>query len=717
MANEIDLGSKTVKNATLDSATVAVPAGAVTTGTIATARLASGTASSSTYLRGDQTWATIAGGTGTTGATGPQGTAGVTGATGVVGVSGATGATGVVGISGATGATGVVGVSGATGVVGVSGATGATGVGTTGATGVAGVTGATGPAGSSSIADGSITSAKLADGFIYDCGAYAAIAPNAPTNLSVTPATAQATLTWTTPTNNGGASITDYSIQYSTDAGSSYTTWSHGALLGNLAVVTGLAAGTYLFRVAGINSAGTGAYVTSGSTSISASSGEPYFMQTALLLNGDSVADTSRFARTITTSGSAASSTAQKKFGTGSLFLSTTSDYFNIPTTAGGFNMDADFAIEWWQYVTGTPANIIGNSQIGYFRINWNSAGTTLTIGTNSSCVFTGITLTSNQWQHIAVARSGMTNRLYINGTLINTQTDGTIHAIHPTATRLGLDSFNNATVGYIDDFRWTCGTNRGYTGSTITVPTAAPVASQASGSFAVLLTPGITSFTVPAGYSSMKAWAVGGGGSNGNINPGGAGGCAYKTWSVTGGSSVAMSIGAGGPASGGSSTSGQGGNTTVTYGGVTITGQGGSQGSTGAAGAVRTGGSFSGGDGGATGGSGAGSFYQSGDAYGGAVGGNGAVAGAGDGQGASVVGNCRRRVMTDISGLKAAVTLAGFPTTESCTTFGAFGSGSAGNKYGHVRAGYGGGGCMDTIGAGAWGELGGAGVVVLYFS
>jgi hypothetical protein len=72
---------------------------------------------------------------------------------------------------------------------------------------------------------------------------------------------------------------------------------------------------------------------------------------------------------------------------------------------------------------------------------------------------------------------------------------------------------------------------------------------------------------------------------------------------------------------------------------------------------------------------------------------------------------------MTDISGLKAAVTLAGFSTTESCNTFGAFGSGTAGNKYGHVKAGYGGGGCMDTIGGGAWGEVGGAGVVVLYFS
>jgi hypothetical protein len=68
------------------------------------------------------------------------------------------------------------------------------------------------------------------------------------------------TLNWTLPSSNGGAAITDYLIQYSTDG----TTWlqiNHEPSLARSFNVTGLAAGTkYWFRVAATNSVGASTY-------------------------------------------------------------------------------------------------------------------------------------------------------------------------------------------------------------------------------------------------------------------------------------------------------------------------------------------------------------------------------------------------------------------------------------------------------------------------
>jgi collagen type VII alpha len=83
---------------------------------IATTNLGSGTATSSTFLRGDGTWAVATGAQGFTGASGPSGATGASGASGS-GTTGATGASGTIGTSGATGASGATGPAGATGSV------------------------------------------------------------------------------------------------------------------------------------------------------------------------------------------------------------------------------------------------------------------------------------------------------------------------------------------------------------------------------------------------------------------------------------------------------------------------------------------------------------------------------------------------------------------------------------------------------------------------
>ena len=123
--------------------------------------------------------------------------------------------------------------------------------------------------------------------------------------------------------------------------------------------------------------------------------------------------------------------------------------------------------------------------------------------------------------------------------------------------------------------------------------------------------------------------------------------------------------------------------------------------------GEVQVSGSYSGGDGGASGG------WSNGGNLGGAVGGNGAAP-------AIESAICNRFMATDISGLFAALTLAGVATVDTIETCALetapFGAGGYDEKYAPSSvAGLGGGGVI--AGEGIDGTPGGAGAVVLYFT
>jgi titin len=83
--------------------------------------------------------------------------------------------------------------------------------------------------------------------------------PGAPSGLRATPRLRSVTLTWNAPAT-GGAPITDYIIQRSTN-GTTWTTVTDGLSTARTYTVTGLSSGvTYRFRVAARNAAGIGAY-------------------------------------------------------------------------------------------------------------------------------------------------------------------------------------------------------------------------------------------------------------------------------------------------------------------------------------------------------------------------------------------------------------------------------------------------------------------------
>ena len=91
--------------------------------------------------------------------------------------------------------------------------------------------------------------------------------PSAPTSLAATVGNAQVALAWTAPTATGGSAITNYLVQYSSNSGSSWTTFSRSASTAASATVTSLTNGTaYTFRVAAVNNFGQGAWSSASSS-------------------------------------------------------------------------------------------------------------------------------------------------------------------------------------------------------------------------------------------------------------------------------------------------------------------------------------------------------------------------------------------------------------------------------------------------------------------
>lgn len=72
-------------------------------------------------------------------------------------------------------------------------------------------------------------------------------------------ASGQVAIAWSAPSFSGGAPITDYKIEYTSNGGSTWTEWSHAPSTATSATITGLADYlTYNFRVTAKNAVGLG---------------------------------------------------------------------------------------------------------------------------------------------------------------------------------------------------------------------------------------------------------------------------------------------------------------------------------------------------------------------------------------------------------------------------------------------------------------------------
>ena len=100
-----------------------------------------------------------------------------------------------------------------------------------------------------------------------DTSLWSLFTPPAPSALTAEIGNQQLALSWSAPTVLSQTPITDYVVQYSSNSGTSWSTFNDGISTATSATVTGLSNGTpYLVRVAGINAVGSGTFATSSGT-------------------------------------------------------------------------------------------------------------------------------------------------------------------------------------------------------------------------------------------------------------------------------------------------------------------------------------------------------------------------------------------------------------------------------------------------------------------
>ena len=227
---------------------------------------------------------------------------------------------------------------------------------------------------------------------------------------------------------------------------------------------------------------------------------DPFFNNVSLLLHGDgangstTIVDSSPSSKTATLVGDVQISTAQSQpgFGGSSIVFDKVDDRITYSSSDFAFGT-GDFTIEAWIFsrdvssasargwlqtsaVTGALQTSYNNGLAIFQGINGSSSSVNgaICVGIGGNNLFgssgSPVALFANQWQHIAVTRSGSTCRVFVDGTEVGTRQNSS----NLTGSNLVVGGYYSTSYlfdGYIDDLRITKGVAR-YTAN-FTPPTA----------------------------------------------------------------------------------------------------------------------------------------------------------------------------------------------------------------------------------------------------
>ena len=184
----------------------------------------------------------------------------------------------------------------------------------------------------------------------------------------------------------------------------------------------------------------------------------------------------------------AASSVSQSRWGGGSIYFNGGGQYLTVADNAALELGESDFAIELWLRTTQTTAyaTLVSRNSSGFGSGSWSlmlnesEEGSIALHASNFSTsgpmlLTSGVSVTDGAWHHVAWVRNGTQHSLYVDGVRYANVTSSIIISDISSSLAIGTDLVFSGRhfFGFIDDLRYTVGRSR-YSGSTITVPTAA---------------------------------------------------------------------------------------------------------------------------------------------------------------------------------------------------------------------------------------------------
>ena len=230
----------------------------------------------------------------------------------------------------------------------------------------------------------------------------------------------------------------------------------------------------------GINAITIGIWAAAGGTGSVPTNfyADPYWDNVAILLHGDVLTDSSKYARTVVTNNSVDVSSVSAKFGTGALSFNAASDYLQYATATELKMTSGDITIEFWINPSNLASNagVLSNGEaiavsLPNYRVELQSTGKIRFLfgasynyyGSIIGDMLTTTAISTSTYSHVAICKKGTTYLIFINGVL----DVSAVYTTDPYDTttsaffRIGANGVLPSFIGYIDDLRITNGVAR----------------------------------------------------------------------------------------------------------------------------------------------------------------------------------------------------------------------------------------------------------------